>query len=330
MVDSSSAIHEYKRNDFFLTPKYDAVKLFLRRNAMKQITLSIVICSFALVSAFGTVQSDLQDADRLHKEFKYTDEKTLLLGSLGQAGTQKDKYDILWRLARVTLKLGDDAEDRGVKKEELLKVFEEGEKYANQAIEANPNGQFGYFWKSSNIGRWGQVKGILDSLGKAEPMQKLLVKAIEIDSEHADSYFVLGELYDELPGWPISFGNIDFAVSYARKSIAANEKQVAEGKAEKDRGFYIKLAKHLYKRNWSPQTRTNELKNKLANYNSKKSILEKSGYFEGTLTLENVSDRDEAKKIVNGIIQELEGMASRNKTENDNLKDAKDLVKTWQ
>ena len=118
---------------------------------------------------------------------------------------------------------------RGAKKDDLLKNYEEGEKYANQAIENFPNNPLSYYWKASNIGRWGQVKGILDSLGKAEPMQKLLIQAIDLDSDHSDSYFVLGELYDELPGWPISFGNIDFAVSFARKSIALNDEQLGYG-----------------------------------------------------------------------------------------------------
>ena len=63
-----------------------------------------------------------------------------------------------------------------------MKIFEKGQEYADQAIAADPQNNLGYYWKSSNIGRWGQVKGILNSLFKAGPMRDLLLKDLSLDA----------------------------------------------------------------------------------------------------------------------------------------------------
>lgn len=82
---------------------------------------------------------------------------------LKEAKTADDKAGVLWRLSRVCVDLGDALEE-GDKKGKFA-IYEEGEKYALQSIEAKPN-YLAYLWKCANIGRYGQTKGVLDSLGK--------------------------------------------------------------------------------------------------------------------------------------------------------------------
>ena len=57
--------------------------------------------------------------------------------------------------------LGDVAEKPSKPQADILAVFTEGEGYADKAIAADPQNDLGYYWKSANIGRWGQVKGVL-------------------------------------------------------------------------------------------------------------------------------------------------------------------------
>ncbi|MBN1699074.1 MAG: hypothetical protein JW881_16260 [Spirochaetales bacterium] len=297
---------------------------------MKFSVLSGLILILAASAVCGAVQKEIEEGDALHDSFRYQEEYDLLSMVIGKAATNKEKAEIFWRLSRAILYLGDAAEDRGEDKKDILAFFEKGEEYAEKAIEADPNSHFAYYWKSANIGRWGQVKGIMDSLFKADPMKKLLVKAISIDDEHADSFFVLGELYDELPGWPISFGNPDYAVSLGRKAVFLHEKDLAEGREKKKKqSFYIKCAKHLYKRNWSADKRNKNREKKKNNYEKESDVLKKNFYFEGTRSLKNMTDREEARFLIDTAIRELEAIKKRDKTENDDLKDAIEFRDGW-
>ena len=199
------------------------------------------------------------------------------------------------------------------------------------AIAANPQNNLGYYWKSSNIGRWGQVKGILNSLFKAAPMKELLVKDLSLDANHPDAYFVLGQLYRELPGSPLSFGDSDAAVSLGRMAVDLRVQAVKSGKEkELSYGYYLQLAKSLWKRNLSAAKRASGLAKKQAAWESAKTPLEKGSAYEATLQLKAVSDREEARELVNWMIAELSKIGSRTAGQDDDLKEAKETLAEWQ
>ena len=297
---------------------------------MRKTVIIIAIFVFFTGYIFCDISNDLKQADKLFDTYEYTESNKLLVSLVDKANGNKEKADVYWRLARITLYLGDEAEDEGKSKADILAFFEKGDAYADKGIESDPTNHLVYYWKSSNIGRWGQVKGILNALAKAKPMRELLEKAINIDPEHADSYYVLGELYDELPGFPVSFGNSDYAVSLGRKSVVLHEKDLAAGRESKIQyGFYSKLAKHLEKRGWSASKRKSKLSKMKKNYNKKTDVLEKSFYYEASMTLKNMSDEEEALQIIDKVIDDLESKSNRDKQENDDLKDAKELKAEW-
>ena len=43
--------------------------------------------------------------------------------------------------------------------------------------------------------------------------------AVRLKPDFANAYYGLGLLYASLPGWPLSFGNKDYAVSLLRKAV---------------------------------------------------------------------------------------------------------------
>ena len=53
-------------------------------------------------------------------------------------------------------------------------------------------------------------------------------------------------------------------------------------------------------------------------------MLDKNGYFEGSMTIKAMTDRDEAREMINGVIKEIESFATKDKTQTGDLKDAKD------
>ena len=294
--------------------------------------LTLVLSLLVLPAAFAladTAQVIFQ-ADALHQNGSYVDARKLVLDAAGATSNAKEQAELYWRASRETMEVGDIADNAKKPQGEILGIFAEGEGYADKAIAADPQNDLGYYWKSSNIGRWGQTKGILNSLFKAGPMKDLLVKELSINPERTDPYYVLGQLYRELPGWPVSFGNIDAAVSLGRKAVELRMSQFQAGK-EKELvyNFYNELAKNLWKRNWSAANRLTEQKNKVAKLAAAVTPLDKGSFFEASVTLKDMSDRDEARALAQWVVSDLQKVSSRTAPQNKDLQKAVDLLKGW-
>jgi hypothetical protein len=292
--------------------------------------LIIAIMILAPICVFAAVSDTIAKIDTLHDQGKYEEARTLALDAVGSASAA-EKAELYWRASRETLELGDAAEDNKAAKDALLKIFEQGEKYADMAIAADPQNNLGYYQKSSNIGRWGQVKGILNSLFKAPEMRELLVKDLSLNASHPDAYSVLGQLYRELTtAGPLSFGNIETAVSLGRMAIDQRTKAVLAGtEKQPNYNFYLQLAKSLWKRNLTAEKRTAGQAKKLVAFQAAKTPLEKGSAYEGTLELKATSDREEAREIANWIIAEMSKMASRTAGQDDDLQETRDTLAEW-
>jgi len=296
---------------------------------MKYALIAFLAASLSLAAAWADVSKITAEADALHDTGAYTEAVKLLVDSVPSASGGKELAELYWRASRDTLELGDIAEKSGKSKDDILAVFTTGEGYADKAIAADPGNDLGYYWKSANIGRWGQVKGILNALSKAGPMRDLLVKELAINPERADPYYVLGELYREVPGWPVSFGDMDAAVSLGRRAVDARQQQVQQGTEKMDYNFATELAKTLYKRNWSAAARIAEQKKKASKLTAAVTPLEKGALYEATVTLSGQSDREEAKSLAQWVVSELEKLPSLTAPQKKDLESAKSLLKGW-
>lgn len=291
---------------------------------VKRIALTALLL-FVGATAFAQLSTSLEEADDAYREDEFEQAISILEGSLSQAGSDAERAEVYWRLSRSTLALGDRRRDAGAGEDVLLPIFEEGERYADRAIEADSDNHLGYFWKAANIGRWGQTKGILNSLFKAKPMRELLIEAIEREPDHAESYYVLGQLYEKVPSL-VSFGDADYAVSLARRSVALHREQLASGEAEERReGFEVKLAAALLSRDWNERKRGREHEDKAEAFREAESELERGFYFEGTVSIPDTSDEEEASRILREVIGELEGRSSLTEQEARQLKEAREL-----
>lgn len=88
--------------------------------------------------------------------------------------------------------------------------------------------------------------------------------------------------------------------------------------------YFTELAKHLYKRNWAKRFREKQQQVILEKYNHNRTIFEKNCYFEGTVQLPPVSDREEAKQLLLQVIDELRQMRSKNFQQNLDLEKAEE------
>ena len=279
---------------FFIMVGMKKTKLFL---------LLIVLMAFIspLFSAFNPEYSDylFYNKGEFEQDFEY------LTKALPDAKDDSEKAAIVWRLSRTQLTMT----DYNVSPEDKATRFVEYQKSWDLALESlaiMPTAN-GYHWLASAMGRWGQTKGPLNSLGKAGEMQEYLFKVQnEFKADMSDSWYVLGVLYSSLPGSPISYGNDSYAISYMRRCIDTQDNINRLNLTN-----YLELSDQLFKRNWKDSKRAKEFDKMKDSYSSKANAepTERMKYYEGkdgskvkafysSVTQGSISDRQEAVMLL--------------------------------
>lgn len=292
---------------------------------MKKIIALVLVSCMCL----GLFALDFTDVDALF--WKTSDPQKVydeLKVMLSQASNNSEKAEVLWRLSRVCVDLGDRLPEKD--KDGKFAIYEEGEQYGIDSIALKPTAE-GYLWKCSNVGRWGQTKGVLNSLKKAGPMEddlKTMVNDLKcLDSSEA--WYVLAVLYDSIPG-----KSSDAAISYGRLAVETIPDFLIYG------GTYQQLAEMLYNRNWNAKKRVTEFAKMKKNWDKETVNSEKYKYYEGTeadkkmpwttKALSELSDREEAIQILQYAQKIYETRTDlRLAGDEDNYKEIADLLKKW-
>jgi len=118
-----------------------------------------------------------------------------------------------YEFSKVYYQLGDEAET----KNEKLKLYNAGKEYGKKAKKIDDNSVWAHFWYMVNLGRIGQTKGVLHSLGSVPEMKREIDKVLKIDPEHTGALDVKAMLYYELPG--LLGGNLNKSVEALNKGI---------------------------------------------------------------------------------------------------------------
>ena len=296
---------------------------FFRLAGRTVVVALVLLVGFPL---FAQDQALLDRMDDLHEDGEHEQILSLAEDALNNASSGRARSELYWRMARATLNTGDDAEEAGATEAELLAIFERGEAFGRQAIEADQSNHLAYYWTSSNIGRWGQIRGVLNALFRAGEMRDLLVEAITREPNHADSYYVLGQLYAAVPGGIISFGNDEYAVSLSRRSLSLFEQDLATG--DDDPGFHhhIKLAEHLIQRGWDVRRRQRFIPPMRQRFNAASTPLERGFFYEGTLNLRSEDDVAEARRLLNQAINGINNLPDIGDGDRRDLEEAQELL----
>ncbi|WP_321301497.1 hypothetical protein [uncultured Sphaerochaeta sp.] len=299
---------------------------------MKKI-VGITLVLTLLVAGSLTAAVDTTRADELYEIDAFTQAEGLLEEQLAGVTNDADRAEILWRLARLQVSLGDELDEDD--KDGRFAFYEKGEQYALQSIEANTSWE-GYLWKCSNIGRWGQTKGPLNALGKAKGMLEDLTTIVNtlgvLDS--SETWYVLSSLYDELPGGFISFGNKEWAVSYMRIAMDTIPSHLYNP------GHYLKLAEELYARDWSASKRSKEMRSMEKDWKKGSTNLEKYRYYEGkdggkskpfysSVTLDKMSDRQEAVMVLSYALAKANILGPVKASDADVVEEIQELINDW-
>ena len=273
-------------------------------------------------------QEKWEEIDRLHDRDQHA-EVLERLGEMNPAGS-RERAELLWREARARFSQVDLGLYAGeISEEEAMRRLEEIQALAQEAVEAaagTPPAQ-AYFWRGAARAKRGELKGVLNALFMADDLQEDLRSAVRADPSYSNPYYVAGQLYHRVPGFPISFGDTSGAVSFSRKSVELHEEAYdAREVTVRYWDYYVKLAEHLLARGWSGRRRERKQEDMAEERAAADSPFEQARYFEGTLSLPEQSDEEEAKELLNRVIEGIEAAGSIDLRGRRTLEDARELL----
>lgn len=127
-----------------------------------------------------------------------------------------------WKLGRVLYWIG--CQEKSSSKQ--AEIFEKGIRYCQEAIKVDSNCVPCLFWLGVSYGKFGEAKGVMQSLGLVPHMQEALKKVKTLDEKYewggADR--VLGRLFFKLPS--IKGGDNKKAIEHLRKAVALGPKHL--------------------------------------------------------------------------------------------------------
>ena len=127
-----------------------------------------------------------------------------------------------WKLARTLYWLGTHVDSKA----EKMKLFETGIRYCQDAVKLDDKCVPCQFWLGVSYSKFGEAKGVLQSLGLVpyarEAMEK--VKAMDEKYEAGGAYRVLGRIYNKLPG--LKGGDNTKSIEYLKKAVKIGPKNL--------------------------------------------------------------------------------------------------------
>ena len=253
--------------------------------------LALVLCAGILEA----IDADLlRELERLHEGDGHEEILERIDSELERVTDATETAELLWRRTRAELTLADFGLWRGeLSDREAIAMLEGAASHADRATSLAPDLADPYFWKGATVGLRGQIRGILNSLFMASDVRDYAEQTLERDPDHAEAHYMLGQLYRELPRWPLSFGDRERAVDYGRRAIALHEDDYAEGRVGVPYyDFYTQLAASLWRRNAG-------------------------------------GDRDEALSLLRSTIADLEALSEPTTRQRMELETAREFLADW-
>jgi len=101
-----------------------------------------------------------------------------------------------------------------------MELYQVCMKTADKALSLNTDEVVALYWKAVAMGKLSQDMGILNALRMTRHMEKLFLHVIALDENYdeAGGHKALGHMYNKLPGFPISFGNKEKALSHLKRA----------------------------------------------------------------------------------------------------------------
>lgn len=122
----------------------------------------------------------------------------------------------LIELARLHFLLGE-----RVNKDEKKALYEKGRQYAALVIQKEPSRVEGHYWLALNSCGVAENSRPSTALGMLPEIVDTLKIAVKLDEtyDRAGPHRVIGRLYSQAPGWPVSVGDPGKAIQHLRRAV---------------------------------------------------------------------------------------------------------------
>jgi len=147
----------------------------------------LAFISFLTPSEF---MSSMDAGDREFTSLHYPSAVSIYDSLLASA---PDNADILWRLARVHVCLGDITP-----RDQREPLYRKAEAYARRAIQANSVNGFGYTWLAAALGNIAMYEGSKTKVKLSHEIKEKLDRAIALNRGDDIAYSILGSFYRAL------------------------------------------------------------------------------------------------------------------------------------
>jgi tetratricopeptide (TPR) repeat protein len=160
------------------------------------------LIAFFLVYVFGIPVVSAQnpitlvEIDVMHEKSKLQSEYQNIASRIEKVlADNPNQYQWQWRQARAQYSLANKASESKIKYYNLCIL------HSSRAVKLQPGSAISYFYRGLCLGKQGEMKGVLASLGIIEPFKDDMKRALELDPKvnHAGPHRALGKLYMELP-----------------------------------------------------------------------------------------------------------------------------------
>jgi hypothetical protein len=171
--------------------------------AALRLWLALGAALFVVVAAGAAEPSatTIQQMDALWASRKDPESLRRLIEMGEKSARERDDFETEWRIARACVFLGEQQENRTLKKALAVKGMEWGRK----AMEKEPNRVEGHYYYGSTVGQYGATIGMLTAVtaGVAGKFESSMTRSIEIDNDYDEggARIALGRFYYVLP-WP--------------------------------------------------------------------------------------------------------------------------------
>lgn len=293
-----------------------------------------VIAIAFMVSGIAVAQisdDQWQRIDTLHEYDRHDEILSALDEIESRAAGDADRAGILWRRARAEfnrIDLGLYAEQ--LAEEEAMTRLADIQEMADEAVEiaGDRAPAPAFFWRGAARAKQGELRGVLNALFMADDLREDLRQSVAADPEYSNPYYVAGQLYQRLPGFPISFGDTVAAVSFSRRAVDLHDAAYAAGDVPlRYWDYYVRLAENLQSRGWSQRRRERQISRMAGDHAAAATPFEEAMYYESQAEIPAQSDQEEAAELLQFVIDGIESRSERTLREERTIADARDLAR---
>lgn len=166
---------------------------------MNRTLLTLIVLSLLLAgTAWAQPEKLVKEGDALYAKRDQGDSAKKAVEAYEKALASNDKLDeAYWKIAKCYYWLGDQESDSDKKQA----IFREGIEMAKLGVQTNDKSAACHFWLGVLYGKFGEAKGIAQSLDLVEPIKNEMNTVMKLDEkfENAGCHRVLGRLNYKLP-----------------------------------------------------------------------------------------------------------------------------------